>query len=114
VLQVEPGQIAGMVRANRPRRLPVVLTREEVAAILDRMDGVPRLVARLLYGGGLRILDALRLRVHDVEFRRQEILVRDGKGHKDRVTVLPRAAVGPLREHLRGMAELHRRDLEEG
>lgn len=114
VLDVEPGQIAGVVRANRPRRLPVVLTREEVAAILDRMDGVPRLVALLLYGGGLRILDALRLRVHDVEFSRQEILVRDGKGNKDRVTVLPRAAVGPLREHLRGVAEQHRRDLEEG
>lgn len=103
-----------VVLAKRPARLPVVLTREEVRAVLSRLDGTPHLVALLLYGAGLRLLEALRLRVHDVEFNRNEILVRDGKGQKDRVTMLPGSAGAPLAEHLLQVRELHRRDLETG
>jgi integron integrase len=114
VLEVGPGQIAGVVRAKRPRRLPVVLTRAEVRAVLAGLDGVPRLVSQLLYGAGLRILDALRLRVHDLEFTRREILVRDGKGHKDRVTMLPDAAGSGLREHLTAVRALSGQDRADG
>ncbi len=96
VLEVEPGRIAGVVRAVRPKRLPVVLTREEVRAVLGRLDGVPRVVGLLLYGSGLRVLDALRLRVQDVDFARQELLIRHGKGGKDRRTLLPAAAKADL------------------
>jgi site-specific recombinase XerD len=92
VLEVEPGQIAGVVRAKRPQRLPVVLTRAEVQAIFAFLEGLPQLVGMLLYGAGLRILEALRLRIKDLEFARNEILVRDAKGHKDRVTMLPAVA----------------------
>jgi integron integrase len=96
VLEVEPGVIEGVIRARRPERLPVILTRDEVRAVLGRLDGVPRLVGLLLYGAGLRILDALRLRVQDVDFARGELLIRHGKGGKDRRTMLPAAARAEL------------------
>jgi integron integrase len=114
VLDVDPGRLEGVVSARRPRRLPVVLTRAEVRAVLDGLDGTPRLVAGLLYGSGLRLLEALRLRVKDLDFARGEVLVRDGKGQKDRVTMLPTALVEPLRSHLRAIWPLHQRDLAEG
>jgi integrase len=76
-------------RARAPSRLPVVLTQEEIAAVLARLRGVHRLIGRLLYGSGMRIMEGLRLRVKDVDFARREILIRDGKGLKDRVTMLP-------------------------
>jgi integrase len=104
----------GVVLARRPERLPVVLTRAEVRDILAHLEGPPRLVALLLYGAGLRLLDALRLRVHDVEFERNEILVRDGKGQKDRITMLPAAVKGPLAEHLLRVRDLHQHDLAAG
>ena len=75
VLEVDPGRIVGVVRAQRPRRLPVVLDRAEVRAVLGRLEGMPRLVGLLLYGSGLRLLDALRLRVHDLDFARLELLI---------------------------------------
>ncbi len=84
-----------------PRPLPVVLTREEVRRVLDAMEGTPKLVAQLLYGSGLRLMEALRLRVQDVDFERGQLWVRDGKGFKDRVTVLPQSLIGPLRAQLR-------------
>ena len=90
-----------VARAKRPIKLPVVLTVDEVVRILDHLKGTHRLIGRLMYGTGLRILEALRLRVKDVDFQRGEILVRDGKGFKDRVTVLPRSAMRPLHAHLR-------------
>jgi integron integrase len=102
VLEVDPGLIEGVIRAKRPERLPVILTRQEVRAVLGRLDGVPRLVALLLYGAGLRILDALRLRVQEVDFARMELLIRHGKGGKDRRTMLPVAAKAEL------LAQLHR------
>ena len=103
-----------IVRAKRERRLPEVLTRDEVRAVLRRLDGVSRLVAELLYGGGLRLLECLTLRVKDLEFSRREILVRQGKGAKDRVTMLPERAVPALHEHLAKVKRLHERDLRSG
>ncbi len=87
--------------AKRPQRLPVVLSREEVRRVLDAMEGTPKLVAQLLYGSGLRLMEALRMRVQDVDFERGQLWVRDGKGFKDRVTVLPRSLVESLRAQIR-------------
>ncbi len=104
----------GVVRAKRPSRLPVVLTRAEVRAVLGQLDRQPHLVALLLYGAGLRLLEALSLRVKDVDLSRGELLVRDGKGGKDRVTMLPSTAAGPLARHLVWVRALHERDLAAG
>lgn len=100
--------------ARRPQRLPVVLTREEVRRMLAVLEGPSQLVATLLYGSGLRLLEALRLRVKDVDFGRCQIVVRDGKGRHDRVTVLPEAAADPLRRQLERVRGVHRRDLARG
>jgi integron integrase len=114
VLKEEVGWIKDVVRAAKPRRLPVVFSRREVAAILGAMDGVERLIAELLYGTGLRIIEAVRLRVKDLDFEKNEIVVRDGKGRKDRRTMLPRALAAPLAAQLERAARLHRADLETG
>ena len=114
VLKVELPWLDGIVRAKKPKHLPVVLTRDEVTRVLAQLSGVKWMVATLLYGSGLRLLEALRLRVKDVEFSRGEIVVRDGKGQKDRVTMLPRTLVAPLQEHLQKVADLHQQDLAEG
>jgi integron integrase len=106
--------LEGMVRARGPRRLPVVLTRDEVALVVEQMDGVPRLVVTLLYGGGLRLLEAVRLRVKDIDFEASQITVRRGKGNKDRVTVLPRIARRPLLQQLEHARKAHQRDLAAG
>ena len=100
-----------IVRAKRPVRVPDVLTRAEVRRILSHLDGTPRLVAELLYGGGLRLLEALQLRVRDLEFERLEIHVRHGKGGKDRVTMLPTRVVSRLQVHLEQVHQQHARDL---
>jgi integron integrase len=100
VLQVQLGPSRDYLRALRPRRLPIVLSRAEVQQLLARLSGRERLVATLLYGGGLRLLEALRLRIHDLDFDRREVTVRAGKGDKDRRTVLPASLVGDLRRHL--------------
>ena len=96
VLEAEPGQITGVIRAQRPKRLPVVLTRLEIQRVLDALEGTYQLVGRLLYGSGLRLLECLRLRVHDLDFSRGEILVRHGKGGKDRRTRLPASLIPDL------------------
>jgi site-specific recombinase XerD len=115
VLQVPLDQTQGVVRANRPRRLPVVRSREEVRLVLASLGGVPLLVCSLLYGAGVRLFEALRLRGKEVDFLRHEVLVRDGKGQKDRVTMLPPAGVHePLRTHLDAVRRLHERDLSRG
>ena len=114
VLKVDLPWLKGIVRAKKPKHLPVVLTRDEVNRVLVQMSGVKWMVATLLYGSGLRLLEALRLRVKDVEFARGEVVVRDGKGQKDRVTMLPRTLVVPLREHLELVEALHQQDLAEG
>ena len=103
-----------LVRAKRKRRLPVVLTREEVRAVLEHLEGAPRLVACLLYGSGLRLLEACRLRVKDVELGRNQLVVRSGKGDKDRLTVLPQFVQSDLREHLEHARRQHQTDLQTG
>ncbi len=103
-----------LIRARRPARLPVVLSREEVAAVLARLAGPPLLVATLLYGGGLRLLEALRLRVKDVDFAGRQLVVRSGKGDKDRVTLLPASAVPALQQQLAAARRQHERDLALG
>ncbi|MBX3671105.1 MAG: integron integrase, partial [Rhodocyclaceae bacterium] len=103
-----------VVRAKRGRKLPVVLTPDEVRALLGRLQGTPSLMGRLLYGSGMRLMECLRLRVKDVDFARLEIVVRDGKGEKDRVTMLPASLVAPLEEHLVRVRALHEDDLAAG
>jgi len=114
VLGVELPWLDGVETAKRPARLPVVLTRVEVRSVLVRTSGTPGLVLRLLYGSGMRILEALRLHVKDIDFERREILVRDGKGARDRVTMLPAGIALALRTHLVQVRELHRADLDDG
>jgi len=104
VLSREVEWVEGIVRAKRPMHLPIVLTREEVRAVLGRLQGVEWMMASLLYGAGLRLLECCRLRVKDVDLAKREIVVRDGKGGKDRVTLLPAKVVEPLRVHLRRCA----------
>ena len=100
--------------ARTPSRLPVVLTRAEVAQILGKLAGIHALVGRLLYGTGMRLLEGLRLRVKDIEFARREIVVRDGKGAKDRITMLPSGLAPALRGHLIRVQKLHAKDLDAG
>ena len=114
VLKQELTQEINGVRAARKAKIPVVLTREEVATVLSLMNGVPRLVAQLLYGAGLRITEAVRLRVHDLDFGYRQITVRSGKGGKDRVTTFPKAIEPLLKDHLVRVKALHQRDLAEG
>jgi integron integrase len=111
VLEVELPWLDELVRATRPERLPVVLSRDEVRAVLQCLHGTHRLMAFLLYGAGLRLLECARLRVKDVDFDAHQIVVRSGKGAKDRVTLLPAAAEAALARHLSRVQEQHRRDL---
>ena len=114
VLQQDLAWLDDVVRSKRPARLPVVLTREEVRAVLQRMHGVPRLMAILLYGSGLRLLECARLRVKDVDFARNQITVRAGKGDKDRMTMLPAVIKDALARHLEGVKRQHQFDLKHG
>jgi integron integrase len=114
VLEVDPGIIAGVIRAQRPKRLPVVLTKPEVQLVLRQLDGTYQLIAQLLYGSGLRLLESLRLRVKDLDFIRNELLVREGKGNKDRITMLPELLKPQLCEHLEKVRRLHEKDLASG
>ena len=107
-------RIEGVVRARKPKRLPVVLTRDEAQALLTELEGVPSLVCALLYGAGLRLLEALALRVKDLDFGRGEITVRQGKGQKDRVTMVPGALLEPLQDDLRRVRRQHEADLKSG
>ena len=104
----------GLVRAKRPLRLPVILTREEVGALLNAMEGTPRLMATLLYGAGMRLMECCRLRVKDVDFSSRQITIRGGKGDKDRRAVLPACLGGELAAHLALCRAQHARDLELG
>lgn len=114
VLGLDLPWLTQVVRAKRPARLPVVLTRHEVAQVLERMEGVYGLMARLLYGTGMRLMECVRLRIKDVDFERAEILLRDGKGAKDRVTMLPESLVMPLQAHLRVRRQIHEEDIRQG
>jgi integron integrase len=108
------GYLENAVRAKTPRRLPVVLTTEEVETLLDRLHGVPKLMAALMYGAGLRLLECCRLRVKDVDFGANQIIVRGGKGDKDRVTLLPGSLKDTIAGHLKNVWNQHRGDLDRG
>jgi integrase len=103
-----------LVRAKRPQHLPTVLTRDEVRAVLECLDGVPRLTVLLLYGAGLRLLECCRLRIKDIDFVRKQITIRAGKGGKDRMTMLPAVAKAGLAKHIDRVRALHQRDLRQG
>ena len=106
--------VQGVVRAKRPQRLPVVMTDDEVRTVLEQLSGVKQLVCELLYGGGLRLKEALHMRVKDMDFGANQITVRDGQGRVDRVTMLPLAIQPCIREHLDRVRDLHQRDLSDG
>jgi integron integrase len=114
VLGRELRWLDNIVYARRPVRLPVVLSRAEVAAVLGHLRGTPWLMASLLYGAGLRLLECCRLRVKDVDLDRGELLVRDGKGRKDRLTLIPGRLAGTLAAHLENVRRLHQWDLRAG
>ena len=114
VLEVDPGWLDDVVRAKRPQRLPVVLTQAEVGALLAALEGVRWILAMLLYGAGLRLKECLRLRVKDIDFTRNEIVVREGKGNKDRVTMLPASVKEALAIHLARVRRRHEADLRAG
>lgn len=114
VLGIELPWMDNVVRAKRPRRLPVVLSREEIKRLLMAMEGRAWLIASLLYGTGMRLMECLRLRIKDVDFARMDIVVREGKGNKDRHTMLPRSLVEPLQREIERAGNLHRQDLAEG
>jgi integron integrase len=114
VLQIELPIIEGVERARHSRKLPVVFTKAESTAVIAQLRGINRLIASLLYGSGLRIREAVRLRVKDVDFARSEVTVRDGKGERDRVTMLPRALQDGLRLQIGAVQKLHFADLKRG
>jgi len=114
VLSVQLPWLENVVRAKRPAKLPFVLTRAEVNAIIGGLSGSPRIMAALLYGAGLRLMECCRLRVKDLDLARGELIVRDGKGRKDRITMLPASLREPLAAHLRSAQRLHEEDLQRG
>jgi len=114
IVKKDIGYVDGVVRAKRPHRLPVVLTRQEVRSILGFLDGSDWIMVMLLYGAGLRLMECLRLRVKDIDFNSNEIIVRAGKGDKDRHTMLPAAVKESLVKHLDLIKRQHQRDLERG
>jgi integron integrase len=114
VLQGEAPKIEGVERARHSRRLPVVFTKPEASAVIAQMNGARRLIVALLYGSGLRIMEAVRLRVKDIDFGREEITVRDGKGEEDRMTMLPQALKHRLKLQVEAVRRLHQKDLKRG
>ncbi|WP_347242856.1 integron integrase [Thermogutta sp.] len=114
VLGCEVGDLGQVIRARRSKRLPVVLNRDEVKAVLSHLQGDKWLMASLMYGAGLRLMECLRLRVEDIDFAGNEITVRDGKGQKDRVTMLPQSLKAALQDHLRKLKAIHEKDLRDG
>jgi integron integrase len=114
VLNRKIGDIGEVIRARKPVRLPVVMTRAEVKAVLSNLTGDKWIIAYLMYGAGLRLMECLRLRVQDVDFNQNQINVRDGKGDKDRVTMFPESVKKPLAEHLNKVKKIHESDIEKG
>jgi integron integrase len=102
------------VGAKKPKRLPVVLSKKEVQQVLDRLTGTTKIIGQLLYGSGLRISEVVRLRVQNTDFEQRQILVRDGKGAQDRITMLPESVIEPMKAHLLSVQDLHQKDLQKG
>lgn len=114
VLLLELPWLSDIVSAKQPQRLPTVLTTGEARLVLEHLTGIPALISHLLYGSGLRVLEACRLRVLDLDFTMRQVLVRSGKGAKDRVTMLPQVLIEPLRVHLEQVRQLHHKELASG
>ena len=114
VLEIQLPWLDEVEQAKKPKRLPVVLTEKEVQALLARISHSYSLLARLIYGTGMRLLEAFRLRVQDLDFDRAEVLIREGKGAKDRVTMLPQSLIEPLKDHLKQVKKVHEQDLLKG
>jgi integron integrase len=114
VLKREVGRLGEVIRAKKKKRLPVVMTRDEIKAVLGQLTGDKWLMVSLMYGAGLRLMECLQLRVQNIDFEKRELLIRDGKGAKDRRSVLPGSMIEPLKEHLGRVRELHARDLADG
>ena len=114
VLAIELPWLDGVAQAKNGKRLPVVLTVQETLRLLDKLEGTTGLIARLLYGAGMRVMEGVRLRVKDIDFERCELIVREGKGNKDRVTMLPQSLIAPLQQHLVRVKALHTQELAEG
>jgi integron integrase len=114
ILDINIGELENVVRAKRPQRLPVVFTRDEVKTIMAHMKGNHWLMAQLLYGSGLRLMECVRLRVKDIDFAYQQIVVRDGKGQKDRVTILPSSVIPALQAQMEKVRRIHEQDLSKG
>jgi integron integrase len=114
VLKIDLPWLNEVQRAKKPLRLPIVFTQEEVKALLAQLQGTTWLMATLTYGSGLRLIECLKLRVQDVDLHYKQLLVRDAKGQKDRVTLLPSSLIDPMRTHLARIRQLHENDLREG
>jgi integron integrase len=114
VLKVEIDFPQKSIRAKKSEHLPTVLSKVEAISVIDQMSGVTKLMTQILYGSGLRLMECLRLRVKDIDFQNRQIIVRDGKGEKDRVTPLPETLVALLQQHLSETYRLHKKDLDEG
>ncbi len=114
VLEIKMPENISAVRSKKPVRLPTVMTREETQQVINVMRGSHKLMAEIMYGCGLRVMECLRLRVKDIDFGMNQILARDGKGSKDRITVLPQKIIEPIQIHLRYVKYLHQKDLKEG
>lgn len=114
VLKVDVAHLDDLVRAKRPSKLPVVFTRDEAHAVLSELSGLYWLMASLLYGSGLRLMECLRLRVKDIDFQSNQIFIRDGKGEKDRVTILPQSLIKPLKLQMAKARLLHQEDMASG
>ncbi len=108
------GDLGKVIRARKPKRLPVVLTREEVKAIIGQLKNENQLMASLMYGSGMRLMECLTLRIQDIDFTKNEITIRGGKGDKDRVTMLPESLKINLQEHLKNVKEIHKKDIQDG
>jgi len=114
VLDRKVGDLGEVIRARKPRHVPVVMTRQETREVMSHLKGDKWLMASLMYGAGLRLMECLRLRIQDVDFARNEVTVRDGKGAKDRVTMLPASVKMPLQKHLQTAKQIHEKDLTDG
>ena len=114
VLAIKLDWLDNVVRAKRPKKLPVVLSRDEVQRVLKLIPATNGLIARLMYGTGMRLMEAMRLRIKDIDFSYKQILIRSGKGDKDRATLLPESLISELQQHIDRTRELHQADLAEG
>jgi len=110
ILHKDVGWIDDIKRPSTPKHIPVVFTKTEAHSIIEQMEGIPKIVTSLLYGSGLRLSEALRLRIKDVDFGFKQLIVRDGKGEKDRITVLPEKLTEELRTHINKVRNLHKKD----